>query len=124
MEIISVGLPSTCWTACRAAHHGTAAFARSSSIVRRPVPWSRSPRSMPIVHRVATAILLAVGSLAGAQSSAATGAWKCDRAEAEALKQAPLGATRVAKDQLRIRWARGTSTFRDSGVVAGDEGGT
>lgn len=79
---------------------------------------------MPIVYRVATAILLSVGSLAGAQPSAATGAWKCDRAEAEAVKQAPLGATRIAKGQLRIRWARGTSTFRDSGVVAGDEGGT
>lgn len=74
---------------------------------------------------IATGLAVAVSVSAGAQDPPGALPWKCtNRPEADFLKQAPLGASRPAKDQLVVAWAKGSLTFRDSGVVAGDEGGT
>ena len=73
----------------------------------------------------ATVLCLALALSAAAQDSAATSGWMCaNRPEADYLKEAPLGAARTAKDLLTVTWAKGSVAFRDSGVVAGDEGGT
>jgi hypothetical protein len=72
-----------------------------------------------------TALAIALSATAGAQGRPALAPWTCaNRPEADFLKQAPLPGTRPAKDQLVVAWAKGFLAFRDSGVVAGDEGGT
>jgi hypothetical protein len=43
----------------------------------------------------------------------------CNADEAVALRRAPLGAARVSKQRLTVRWRGGTRVFRDSGVVDG-----
>lgn len=48
----------------------------------------------------------------------------CGESEVTALRAAPPGVRRVSKERLTIRWARGTRVFRDTGVVAGEIGGT
>jgi hypothetical protein len=76
-------------------------------------------------HILRAAGLVLVLAVATARAQTAAKPWRCDnRPEADALKQAPLGATRPAKDELVVAWAKGSLVFRDSGVVAGDEGGT
>jgi hypothetical protein len=48
----------------------------------------------------------------------------CGKSEDTALRAAPVAVRRVSKDRLMIRWARGIRIFRDTGVVAGELGGT
>ena len=47
----------------------------------------------------------------------------CSRKEAIALREAPLGASRVSKHRLTVKWSAGVATFRDSGLVDGYLGG-
>jgi hypothetical protein len=75
--------------------------------------------------RLATILCFALAAAVDAQDPPAAPGWTCaNRPEADYLKEAPLGATRAAKDQLIVNWSKGSLVFRDSGVVAGDEGGT
>ena len=73
---------------------------------------------------IASLLTLAISSHALAQDRPAVSPWNCDRRESEVSKEAPLRADRISKDSFRVRWAAGATIFRDSGVVAGDAGGT
>jgi hypothetical protein len=53
----------------------------------------------------------------GAQSPAST--LDCNTDESVVLRSAPLGAARVSKQRLTVRWAGGTRVFQDSGLVEG-----
>src|SRR4051812_41847557 len=75
------------------------------------------------MHRLSSlsVVVCAAGALFAAQPGVT--AVNCSRKEAVALREAPLGASRVAKRRLTVKWSTGVATFQDSGVTDGELGG-
>jgi hypothetical protein len=76
---------------------------------------------MDIGTRIAVAVLsVEMGSVAQAQTTTLS----CAGDEATALRQAPLGASRVSLERLTVNWAGGSTVLADSGAQEGYIGGT